>query len=117
MIEWSPRLACAAKNRAVMEAIGELPELAIVPDLMPVLWASPKQAAHTIAGGLSSGVFGISHRAVLVNVVARVNPASLPALGEAIGRIDPSQPTIGLAFALADLARLRHQMLTELETP
>lgn len=117
MIEWSPRLACAAKVPAVMESIGELPELAIVPDLLPVLWASPQQAAHTIAGGLESGVFGISHRAVLVNLVARVNPASLPALGEAIGRIDPSQPTIGLAFALADLARLRHQMLSELETP
>ena len=116
MIEWSPRLACAAKKPPVMEAIGELPELAIVPDLLPVLWASPKQAAHTIAGGLSSGVFGISHRAVLVNVVARVNPATLPQLGEAIGRVDPSLPTIGLAFALADLARLRHEMLVELET-
>ncbi len=114
MIEWSPRLACAAKNRPVMEAIGELPELAIVPDLLPVLWASPKQAARTIAGGLSSGVFGVSHRAVLVNLVARIQPASLPELGEAIGRVDPSLPTIGLAFALADLARLRHQMLTEL---
>jgi hypothetical protein len=117
MIEWSPRLACAAKGPAVMEAIGELPELAIVPDLLPVLWASPQQAAHTIAGGLTSGLFGTSHRAVLVNLVARVDPASLPALGEAIGHIDPSQPTIGLAFALADLARLRHQMLSELETP
>jgi hypothetical protein len=115
MIEWSPRLACAAKKPPVMEAIGELPELAIVPDLLPVLWASPKQAARTIAGGLSSGVFGISHRAVLVNVVARINPASLPELGEAIGRVDPSLPTIGLAFALADLARLRHEMLVELE--
>ena len=117
MIEWSPRLACVAKKPPVMEAIGELPELAIMPDLLPVLWASPQQAAHTIAGGLASGVFGTSHRAVLVNVVARVNPASLPALGEAIGRIDPSQQAIGLAFALADLARLRHQMLSELETP
>ncbi len=115
MIEWSPRLACTSKKPAVMEAIGELPELAIVPDLVPVLWASPTQAAHTIAGGLSSGVFGVSHRAVLVNVVARIQPASLPALGEAIGHVDPSLPTIGLAFALADLARLRHQMLTELE--
>ena len=115
MVEWSPRLGCVAKQRPVMEAIGELPELAIVPDLLPVLWASPKQAAHTIAGGLSSGVFGVSHRAVLVNVVARINPASLPALGEAIGHVDPSLPTIGLAFALADLARLRHQMLSELE--
>ena len=60
-------------------------------------------------------VLGVSHRAVLVNVVARINPASLPALGEAIGHVDPSLPTIGLAFALADLARLRHQMLSELE--
>ncbi len=115
MIEWSPRLACTAKKPAVMEAIGELPDLAILPELQAVLWASPTQAAHTVAGGLSSGAFGISHRAVLVNVVARVQPASLPALAEAIGHIDPSQPTIGLAFALADLARLRHQMLTELE--
>ncbi len=115
MIEWSPRLACTSKKPAVMEAIGELPDLAILRDLQPVLWASPQQAAHTIAGGLSSGAFGVSHRAVLINVVARIQPASLPALAEAIGHIDPSQPTIGLAFALADLARLRHQMLTELE--
>ncbi len=116
MIDWSPRLACASKKPVVIEAIGELPELAIVPELLPVLRASPTQAARTIAGGLSSGVFGTSHRAVLVNLVARIPAASLPALGEAIGGIDPSQPTIGLAFALADLARLRHQMLTELET-
>ena len=61
------------------------------------------------------GVFGLSHRAVLINLVARINPASLPAVGEEIGDVDPSLPTIGLAFALADLARLRHQMLTELE--
>jgi hypothetical protein len=115
MIEWSPRLACTSKKPAVMEAIGELPDLAILPEMHAVLSASPLQAARTIAGGLSSGAFGISHRAVLVNVVARVQPASLPALAEAIGHIDPSQPSIGLAFALADLARLRHQMLTELE--
>ena len=115
MIEWSSRLACTSKKPAVMEAIGELPELAILPELQPVLWASPTQAARTIAGGLASGAWGISHRAVLINLVARVQPASLPALAEAIGHLDPSQPTIGLAFALADLARLRHQMLTELE--
>lgn len=115
IIEWSPRLACTSKKRAVMESIGELPELAILPDLLPVLVAPPHQAARTVAGGLSSGVFGISHRAVLVNLVARVQPVTLPALAEAIGRVDPAQPTIGLALALADLARLRHRMLTELE--
>ena len=54
---------------------------------------------------------------IVHNLVARIDPASLPALGEAIGHVDPSLPSIGLAFALADLARLRHQMLIELETP
>ena len=115
MIEWSPRLACTSRKPVVMEAIGELPDLAIVPELQSVLSAPPTQAARTIAGGLSSGAFGTSHRAVLVNVVARIQPASLPAMAEAIGKVDPSQASIGLAFALADLARLRHQMLTELE--
>jgi hypothetical protein len=117
MVEWSPRLACTARLPASMEAIGELPELAIVPDLLPVLSASPARAARTIAGGLASGEFGTSHRAVLVNLVARIDPASLSDIGEAIGGIDPAIPTIGLAFALADLARLRHRMLTELHTP
>jgi hypothetical protein len=115
MIDWSPRLACTSRKPVVMEAIGELPDLAILPELQSVLFAPPAQAAGTIAGGLSSGAFGITHRAVLINVVARMQPASLPALAEAIGQIDASQPSIGLAFALADLARLRHQMLTELE--
>src|SRR4051794_26345364 len=39
MIEWSPRLACTSRVPASMEAIGELPDLAIVPDLLPVLSA------------------------------------------------------------------------------
>jgi len=117
MIEWSPRLGCTAKVHASMEAIGELPELAIVPDLLPVLSAPPERAARTIVAGLADGAFGTSHRAVLVNLVARIDPASLPALGDAIGAIDPTVPTIGLAFALADLARLRHHMLTELYAP
>jgi len=114
MIEWTPRLACTARLPASMEALGELPELAIVPDLLSVLTAPPGQAARTIAGGLASGVFSTSHRAVLVNLVARVDPASLPVLADSVGGIDPGVPSIGLAFALADLARLRHRMLTEL---
>ena len=42
---------------------------------------------------------------------------SLPVLAERLDRADPSAPSIGLAFALADLARLRHRMLAELERP
>lgn len=119
MIEWSPRLACSAKQSAAtgaaIEMAAELPPLAIVPEFEALLTAKPIDAARTLASGLASAQFGTPHRAVLVNLLARISPASLPAVAKAIDRVDPSSPSIGLAFALADLAHLRHHMLTELE--
>jgi hypothetical protein len=115
MIEWSPRLACTSKRRAAPETIAELPELAITPDLAHLISAPPRDVALAIAGGLAEGRFLTSHRAVLVNLIARVAPTSLSAIAATLGRVDPSSPAIGLSFALGDLARLRHHMLTELE--
>jgi hypothetical protein len=115
MISWSPRLACASKQRVVPELLAEVPELAITPDLAPLTGAPPDRVATVVAGGLASGAFGPGHRAVLVNLVARVQPSSLPALGTALDAVSPSSPAIGLAFALADLAHLRLHLLTELE--
>jgi hypothetical protein len=119
MIDWSPRLACSAKQSpaalAAIEMAAELPALPIVPELESLLTAKPADAARTLAAGLASAQFGTPHRAVLVNLLARISPASLPAVAKAIDRVDPSSPSIGLAFALADLAHLRHHMLTELE--
>ena len=115
MIEWSPRLACTAKHSPTVELLAELPELAIVPEFVSLLSAPPAHVARTLAGGLSSAELGRAHRAVLVNLLARMEPSSLPAVARAIDRVDPSSPSIGLAFALADLAHLRHHMLTELE--
>lgn len=120
MIGWSPRLACTAKKPAVVHSLGvellaEVPELPIVPELLPLLSAPAAQAARTLSAGLSSAELGRSHKAVLVNLIARMQPSSLPAVAQAIDRVDPSSPSIGLAFALADLAHLRHHMLTELE--
>ncbi len=115
MIEWSPRLACTAKLAPVVELLAELPELPIVPEMESLLSAPPAQVARTLASGLSSSELGRAHKAVLVNLLARMNPSSLPAVAQAIDRVDPSSPSIGLAFALADLAHLRHHMLTELE--
>ena len=115
MIEWSPRLGCTSRTPLVAEAIGELPALAITPDLAPLLSAPGREVAAVVAGGLSSGALVTSHRAVLTNLLARVQPSALPAVAQALDRVDPSRATIGLAFALADLARLRHHMLTELE--
>ncbi|HQZ35153.1 MAG TPA: hypothetical protein PK020_12050 [Ilumatobacteraceae bacterium] len=115
MIEWSPRLACTAKRPPVPELVAEVPELPIVPELLPLLSAPAAHVARTLSAGLSSAQLGRSHKAVLVNLVARIQPASLPAVAQALDRVDPSSPSIGLAFALADLAHLRHHMLTELE--
>jgi len=115
MIEWSPRLACTAKHPPVVALLAELPELPIVPDLVSLLSAPAAQVARTLGAGLSSAELGRAHKAVLVNLLARMEPSSLPAVARAIDRVDPSSPSIGLAFALADLAHLRHHMLTELE--
>ncbi len=115
MTEWSPRLACTAKRPPVVEMMGQLPELAIVPELVSLLSAPAAQVARTLAEGLSSASLGRAHKAVLVNLIARIDASSLPAVAQAIDRVDPASPSIGLAFALADLAHLRHHMLTELE--
>lgn len=115
MISWSPRLACSSKQRAVPELVAALPELPITPDLVALLAAPATRVAEVVGAGLSSGALVVSHRPVLVNLVARVQPAALEPLAAALDRIDPSRSTIGIALALADLARLRHHMLTELE--
>ncbi|MEN9643429.1 MAG: hypothetical protein RL238_98 [Actinomycetota bacterium] len=115
MISWSPRLACTSKQRVVPELVAEVPELPITPDLVGLLSAPPARVAEVVAGGLSSGALAVSHRPVLVNLVARVQPAALEPLAVALDRVDPSRSTIGIALALADLARLRHHLLTELE--
>lgn len=118
MIDWSPRLACTAKPSAALAALemaAELPALPIVPEFESLLTAKPADAARALAAGLASAQFGTAHRAVLVNLLARISPASLPAVAKTIECLDPSSPSIGLAFVLTDLAHLRHHMLTELE--
>ena len=115
MVAWSPRLACTAKFVPSPGAARQLPDLPMVPELVPLLTAEPALVARTLSAGLAAAQFGTAHRAVLVNLLARVPPASLPAVGKALNRIDPSSLSIGLAFALSDLVHLRHHMLTELE--
>lgn len=122
LVEWSPRLACPARAPlapvVLAERMAELPEVPITPDLQPLLALgaeAAEQVVQAVAGGLSSGALTMASRGVLVNLIARVHPGVLTPLSHALQRVDPSRPTIGLAFALADLARLRAHMLTELE--
>ena len=115
MIDWSPRLACTAKQPPSAELLTSVPELPIVPELLPLLSAPAAQVARTLAAGLSSAQLGSAHKAVLVNLIARIPAASVQPVAQALDRVDSSSPSIGIAFALADLAHLRHHMLTELE--
>lgn len=121
MIDWSPRLACTAKRAparsAAAAAVGELPPLAIVPELAALLTAPASEVAARLAAGLASGEFGNAHRAVLINMVARVRRDALARIVAATQHVDAGSSALGLAFALGDLAQLRHDMLTELESP
>jgi len=118
MIEWSPRLGCSGRRPAsgIEAAVGALPELPIVPELLPLLSAPAAEAAGVLAAGLAQARFNAGHRAVLVNLVARIPRSSLAEVATALGRVDPMSPSIGLAYALTDLAHLRLHMLTELES-
>ena len=116
LVDHQPHLAGSAKRAPDPEHIGELPDRPTLPELAAVLGAPPRVAADTVMALLDGRALGPSHRAVLVNFVARVSPPALELLAERLDRADPSAPSIGLAFALADLARLRHRMLSELES-
>lgn len=116
LVEWSPSLACARAGvrPGVASVLTSLPELPITPEFASLM-QHPESVAARLAEGLSAGRLGAAHAPVLKNVVARVSVAQLVHIAAALDRVNPASPSIGLAFALADLARLRHRMLAELE--
>lgn len=105
-----PALAAASPRTVPAELVTALPELPVPPELVDLLTVD----AHTFVRRLVSnfGEFGQPHKAVLVNLIARCRPAVLLDAASAL-----EATSIGLALALADLARLRHRMLVELGVP
>lgn len=99
------------------EEIAELPALPIPPDLEPMLFADGEQVARQLAGAIDSGALVHAHRAVLVNLVARMRPDSLRPAAAAFDAIDGGSVGFPLASVLADLARTRDRMLDELRPP
>ncbi|MEM8620883.1 MAG: hypothetical protein AAGF73_14285 [Actinomycetota bacterium] len=93
-----------------------LPSLPI-PDALE-RWREHELATVTgnLLAGLRSGQLAASHRTVLVNLVARLTPDvdGLRHLVDALSRLDPLDPAVSLATALADLAATRASMLDEL---
>ena len=82
----------------------DLPALAVPPTLLPLLSAPPAPVVAAVVGGFVDGTFGLTHRAVLVNFIARARPDSLQALSVALGGEEIPTQHAGLAHSLADLA-------------
>jgi hypothetical protein len=94
--------------------IAHLPALPIPPDLEPLLHADGDVIAPQLAGAIDAGLLVHAHRAVLINLVARMRPDALPRVASALEAIDGRSVGFPLASVLADLAHTRHQMLDEL---
>ncbi|MGI9645641.1 MAG: hypothetical protein ACR2O6_10065 [Ilumatobacteraceae bacterium] len=101
----------------VHESLGELPELPIPPDLSALGALPGEECGRRLAEAVEAGSLGRAHRAVLVNLVARLPATTLADLARALGVVDPTSPGHGLASVLADLATTRHRMLDELTRP
>lgn len=109
VVEHVPSLGVTRARDVPVEAVTSLPELPVVPELHDLLSADAHTFARRLRAGFETGHFGSPHRAVLVNLVARCRPAVLVDAADAL-----EASGVGLALALADEARLRHRMLTEL---
>jgi hypothetical protein len=70
-----------------------------------------------LAVALEGGALGPAHRAVLINLVARLRADALVDLAAVIDAVDPAAPGYGLATMLSDLAVTRRRMLDELAPP
>lgn len=116
LIEQLPDLACTKSASIDPEAIGELVELPIPPELLDLLHAPGKNVGAAIGVGVEQGQLAQAHRAVLVNLIARITPGGLSDVVDALHGVDPHSPGAGLASVLADLALTRRRMLDELST-
>lgn len=109
LAEHVPALDAATPSTASAEAVTALPDLPLSPDLAELLTADAHTVVRRLVSGFEERTFGAANKAVLVNLLARCRPAVLL---DAAAALDETR--VGLALALADLARLRHRSLTDL---
>jgi hypothetical protein len=110
LIDQLPELAPATRRAAAADSVASLPELPVPPEMSELLTADAHTFVQRLMPGFVDGGYAAPHKAVLVNVLARCRPAVLLDAADALERT-----RVGLALALADLARLRHRMLAELD--
>ena len=112
--ELAARGAASTQPDPSADHIAELPSLPIPPELEPLLFADGAHVARQLRRAIDSGTLVHAHRAVLVNLVARMRPDVLGAVATALETVDGTSIGFPLASVLADLARTRERMLDEL---
>lgn len=112
--ELAPKGAASTRRDPSAEDVAELPRLPIPPDLDPMLVAAGDEVARQLASAIESGALVHAHRAVLINLVARMRPDALDDVAVTLDDVDGGSVGFALASVLADLARTRRRMLDEL---
>ena len=112
--ELAARGAASTQRDPSADDIAELPSLPIPPELEPLLFADGAHVALQLGRAIDSGTLVHAHRAVLINLVARMRPDALGAVATALETVDGTSIGFPLASVLADLARTRERMLDEL---
>jgi hypothetical protein len=74
------------------------------------------ESGGVLAQWLEDGTLGHPHRAMLINLLARVRADALLDIADILDVVDSISPGYGLATVLGDLATTRHRMLDELST-
>ena len=114
LIDQVPELACTKRATVDAEAFAELPELPIPPDLAELLHAPGDITGSALATALENGDLAHAHRAVLVNLLARIPADALAPVTAALDAVDAHSTGAALASVLADLASTRTRALDEL---
>jgi hypothetical protein len=114
LLEHQPALRSSTPTRRPPAVDDPLPPLAVAPELVPLLTAPASLVVPAVLGGFQDGTFGVAHRAVLVNFVARMRPDALAPLSAGLGAAELPYANAGLAHSLAELAATRAHMLEEL---
>ncbi len=114
LLEHQPALRSTTPLRQPPAVGDPLPGLAVPPELLVLLDAGPDVVVPAVVAGFRSGTFGIPHRAVLINFIARARTDTLLPLASALAAGELPYSTAGLAASLAELAATRAHMLEEL---
>jgi hypothetical protein len=120
LIEHVPDLAPAAVAPS-LPASGDVRPLPVPADVEPLLHGDADALVTTLTSGLRSGTYRWSHRAVLLNVVARMDAASLPTLGatlraarDGLHEVGDDAAPLAVWEAMIEFADARVAMLAEL---